>query len=219
VGQRIEDDELKGTEKKLQVHRCHVAGNDINAYASRFVAGWGGTKEIATRIERLPIVSVGLKCDRCRPALDDGLGASGVGDLRRSRPDREGHRGERTLLAAVPDRVAFRRYDARDNAGVIIRRRGAQGIAPAPIAGIASRNGEKQGSTEQGRSKDVSHCASVWQVKGRIKYQARRPCDASPRHPSRRSVPRAKRDGLPFMADRPTRSLRLLAELPSAGTR
>jgi hypothetical protein len=56
---------------------------------------------------------------------------------------------------------------------VIIRRRCAQSVASAPIAGVASRNGENQGSTELGRSKELSHGASVWQVKGRIKYKPR----------------------------------------------
>jgi hypothetical protein len=98
VGQRIEDDELEGTEKKLQVHRCHVAGDDSNADASRFVAGWGGTKEIATRIECLPIVSVGLECDRCWISLDNGLG-SGVCGLRNSTNIRT-QRGSKAPLVA-----------------------------------------------------------------------------------------------------------------------
>jgi len=34
VGQRIEDDELKGSWKKFQVDRRHVADNNINADAS-----------------------------------------------------------------------------------------------------------------------------------------------------------------------------------------
>ena len=90
----------------------------------------------------MTIASVGLERGRGWSSLDDGLGASGVGDLRGRRPDRESHRGERALLAAVPDRVAFRCNDARNGAFVVVRGRRAEGVASASIAGIASRERE-----------------------------------------------------------------------------